>query len=360
MTSKKSDKIIKYFRSSLPSLLWLVLGYKCNSQCVHCYAQNALNRSFISKNIISRTINLLSFIPIQQIVLIGGEPTLFPYIGGLMNQLVKLVDKISIVSNGKKLASKKYTEYLKKIGISTIDISIGNDRNLKNLSVNFSPLDEQLKGLQNAVDVFTTEKVSAVVTIGNQEIEFLKFLIKKIEQRGIRKMAINFAVPVISNLDITPEFSSPPDIVATKIVLLYEFIINKTIIQPIFYLNLPLCLFKPDFLHKIFMNGHAVSGCHAISGEGLVIDPFGNFLPCTHWVDTSNFNIEEDWELIKNENSFRDFWKNGKPGRWSRFLAQFRHGYCINCRLAGRTCFGGCPLIWLYYNPEEFIPGIQI
>ncbi|NIM11373.1 MAG: radical SAM protein [Candidatus Aminicenantes bacterium] len=346
-------------RSAHPLLLWLVLGYQCNNQCTHCYARHFQDQSFLQEHVIEKVLHLLSYYMFQEVVFIGGEPTLYPNLKELTGKISKRVGKISIVSNGSKLSSISFVKFLKELDISYLNISI-DDFSFTHSPTGSGTMSEiRFKGLYNALQVFGRESVSAVLTVGTQSKERLETLLAKCNNTGLKTMAVNFALPVVNNIKETPRFTIPPDEVTRRFEDLYHYFINKTMIQPLFYMNLPLCLFSIGFLKEIFSSGHALSGCHVFTGEGLVVDPSGNIIPCTHWVDMAEANITKDWEMIDNKQKFSVFWQQGKPYQLSRKICEIRDEKCLDCQFWGKLCLGGCPLSWLYYEPSNYIMGFS-
>jgi radical SAM protein with 4Fe4S-binding SPASM domain len=352
LADRKHRSVAIYRRCAEPQIAWLVLGYACNRECQHCYARRASNLGFISAEVLRDTEALLSHLSLDRIVLIGGEPTLYPDLPRLISSMSQRASAVSLVSNGLRLASKDFARSLKRAGLSSVDISVGNDGARTPV-----PSHPGLKGLANALDLFGPDAASAVVTIDSfKDFEQLAMLVDRLERLELKRVAVNFALPNPAGLRAN-RHTAPPTIAAKVAVALYDYIIRHTALSPLFYLNLPLCLFPRSFVQSVFDAGHALTGCHAITGEGLVIDPAGNILPCTHWVDIANSTIEEALASIGTPAGFKGYWQHDKPMEWGRALFQPRHDACCACRLRANPCFGGCPLVWLQYEPQEHIPG---
>ena len=65
--------------SKKPSTVWLTLNRKCNNNCSWCYAQRAEKEEMDFKKA-KMCIGNLAALGIKNIVLIGGEPTIYPQI----------------------------------------------------------------------------------------------------------------------------------------------------------------------------------------------------------------------------------------------------------------------------------------
>jgi len=343
-------------RRKYPSVLWIVITYKCNSKCFHCYADNTNNNSVIESDTIENICHLLSYNYFNKVILIGGEPTLYADICNLINDLRHYCSEVSIVTNGKYFNSKEYISSLLNSGLTSVDISIGNEINYFETP---SKMNEQQMSVKNALDLLGDENVSAIITIGNINVDSILTIIKMLERVGLKKLAVNLVIPTIKNPKRVSEISCSLSEIANKYKLVYDYICGNTNITPLFYMNIPLCLFDEKFLAEVFSKGHAVSGCHVISGDGLVIDPFGNILPCTHWVDTPSFNIDKSFDLINTKDKFEHFWCFEKPRSIAEDLCKYRSEKCIDCHLYGAVCLCGCPLLWLAYSPHEEIKGFD-
>lgn len=347
-----SKKIIK--RNKVPTILWLVLTYRCNSKCSHCYAQAANNDLYMQEETIDNVFRILSYNIVKKVILIGGEPSLYPNLDKLINRIRHYSNSISIVTNGKLYDSRDFLVSLKNAGLESTDISVGNEIAYYNTP---TMIDNQIIAVKNAIDVFGNDKVSAIVTIGKEKISNIIYIIRRLEKIGLKRIAVNVVIPAVHNSERIDDISCSLKELAFKYEEMYNYISNSTELTPVFYMNMPLCLFKKEFLKKIFSRGHAISGCHVITGEGLVIDPLGNLLPCTHWVDVSSFNMNKSFSLINTKKNFEKFWSDESPGKIARDLCRYRNEKCMDCNLFGVFCFCGCPLTWLAYNPTKDIKG---
>ena len=76
------------------NLAWLEITNACNMKCIHCYegeSHKKLNNS-LTLNEWLDVIDSLARLKVQNIILIGGEPTCSPYV----NQLLKYISKFNI------------------------------------------------------------------------------------------------------------------------------------------------------------------------------------------------------------------------------------------------------------------------
>lgn len=346
------EKRISDIRPDLPETLWLVLGYMCNANCYHCYTRGYKDEKFMDDAIIGKVMKLAKFI--KNVILIGGEPTLYPRLNELLVDLKKRIPIVSMVSNGLKLSDRTFVSDLKNNGISEVSISVANDK--KNNNNNYH---KQLEALKNSVEIIGSMNVSAVLTIGYQDITDFKRIIDDCNSTGIKKLVLSSYIPIVHDPSEANDMATPIFELPLKIENIYNYIINKTNLDPSIYMNYPLCIFREPFVKRIFEAGHAVTGCHVITGHGIVIDPEGHLLPCTHWIDCYENSLTDIDDEIESDEKFKIYWKTGSPYKVSESLGIYRSENCIGCKYWGKLCLCGCPLLWLNYNPDEIISGIE-
>ena len=103
----------------------IVTGLKCNIQCVFCYYRDNLkapNRSFDE---VRRDLDYAWRQGIRQVDFSGGEPTIHPDLPRLISQAKSIgFDRVSVISNGLRLADKSYMSSLKDAGLDEILFSV--------------------------------------------------------------------------------------------------------------------------------------------------------------------------------------------------------------------------------------------
>jgi len=126
-------EIYKFLQSietikSRPAHLALVLTYKCNLECSICFANaNRINVPDFSIDDLEKTKKY------KLVFLSGGEPTVLPDLPKIINKLRKNGQLPVVLSNGLKLANKKYVKLLKKAGLRYVRMQLDtlNDENIK-------------------------------------------------------------------------------------------------------------------------------------------------------------------------------------------------------------------------------------
>lgn len=113
---------------SLYTYVYIDVVHRCNMECNNCYLPN---RDYEDVNF-DQVKNFISkFQKRTEFRLIGGEPTLYPYLFDLISFINdnKLNHRVTLVTNGLKLASKNYVESLANAGLNRIYLSMNGFNN---------------------------------------------------------------------------------------------------------------------------------------------------------------------------------------------------------------------------------------
>ena len=100
-----------------PANLSIALTYRCNLKCPVCYAKAS---EMPSKDF--NPANLEKIKNYKGILLTGGEPTMRQDLPGIIKKIRNSGKRVTIFTNGLKLASKKYLRRLEEVGLSSIII----------------------------------------------------------------------------------------------------------------------------------------------------------------------------------------------------------------------------------------------
>ena len=105
---------------------WIALTYNCNNGCSWCYSgSNVLSsRKVLERQRVEPVLDLLGELGVKRTILIGGEPTIYPYLSEVLegHKLRKI--PTGIVTNGRKLANPDFCDFLKRGGVDSLTVSI--------------------------------------------------------------------------------------------------------------------------------------------------------------------------------------------------------------------------------------------
>ncbi|MFH0714399.1 MAG: SPASM domain-containing protein, partial [Candidatus Diapherotrites archaeon] len=174
---------------------------------------------------------------------------------------------------------------------------------------------------------------------------------------GVKSILYNFSLPSIEKGEVASSYSLDPKTCATAAAKAYREL-KKEGIHVSFFATLPYCLFEKSVL-KEMLEDQTISStyqCHTYYGTGVAFEPNGNVLPCTHYVDTPLFNAMDQNGKFAMKGKFAQEWKEKMHNQFSKELWKYPAKACKDCHFWGR-CIGGCPFLWMLFDPEQFIQG---
>jgi sulfatase maturation enzyme AslB (radical SAM superfamily) len=163
----------------------IFLTNKCNLKCPYCFAKDIMNvQDDMSLENFQQAIQFIKTGDKNRLTLVGGEPTIYPYIDNVLNILLKDNDfnKIDIFSNGIEL--KKIKKYLKnkKFGV----LVNCNSPNVLG-KINYSKLIESIQMLNE----ICPERFSLGINLYDKKINYdYIFDLLKIANKSTIRMSI--------------------------------------------------------------------------------------------------------------------------------------------------------------------------
>ncbi len=338
--------------------VWFPLQYECNNKCNWCYAPSEITSSkekrFNDKKE-NEFIDLIDNLNVKKIILIGGEPSIYPSLERVIERISKKGIRVSMVTNGRKLSDYSFVQRLGDRGLNSLTISIEGSSSEIHDSITGVPgsFYETLQGIDNSIKYgFLT---CTETTMCNENEGDLENIIHLLEGRDLSHRLFNICGPCVSNLD-----NSIYTIPLSKGAKLFERVYksakrkNVRLVTPV-----PVCNLDKD-LYKHMKENNAVShGCHILFGTNFVLDANGDVLPCVHFSNYPLFNIYEEDKIISPER-FMDLWENPDETnqKFRKILRRYPSQKCEEGR-CWNPCTGGCSVFWLKYNPEEEIRGLK-
>lgn len=293
---------------------------------------------------LSLALKLVDFIhsmDVKTIVFVGGEPTMYPWLGQLIKYISKKNIETILVTNGIKLYNKNYLLYLIKSGLSKINISVkGNNKNVYSCIGSADGYDMTIKGITNTKETGVSFVCSFLFDRNTiQEIEKTIELLYKLSNTTVKisfcrnsfdENGIIKSESVLANSEYIRIFSEK-----------YEEI-NKRVDGNIMVSNkFPLCEWDQGQLMKMREEGQFVTECMLVDRNGLVFDEYGRLLMCNF---LHNFPIGCFGEDFYDKRSFNNFWYSAKINDLYFKIGEAPFLRCGECKDAHR-CKGGCPLL---------------
>lgn len=350
------------YRTEIIESLWLVLTYRCNFHCKWCYTRNGNIQQDLKFEDALNACQMLAELRGKNIILIGGEPLLYPHLIPIVKECAKLNLNTILITNGYSLEKEENVLRLKKAGLSHLTLSLKKrtdhfHESLTDIKGDFQSLDKCLINLDK-------NKLSYEISclIDDKKSDPFKKLIQWASIKEIPLILFQTYVP-------PPEVGSYPDYLpspreSAKIIEeLYLASLEISKVRCQFTFQYPFCLFEENILYSILKN-EALYGSHEIlfMGRGVALDPLGNFLPSSHWVGFPLFHSDEIRENgYMSSQKFLDKWNSDmvlifRKKLWENF--SFASERCKGCRLWPSRCVGGNPLVWQIWDEKDLLPEV--
>lgn len=336
---------------------WIALTYNCNNGCSWCYSgSNTLSsRKVLEKDRIEPVMRLLDELDVKRTILIGGEPTIYPYLSEVLEEHRLRRIPTGMVTNGRKLANPDFCGFLKDSGIDSLTVSVlGYNAETHDRATNrHGSYTEAIKGIREASKKGIRVSTNSVITKENHLQ--LERIIDSLSEEPIFSISFNACGPCLTEKE-NNNYLLNPSSTAKSFERSYQYAKSKGIkirlVTP-----LPLCSFEKE-TRKEFKEKKIVTGgpCQLSHGRNFIIDCNGDVLPCTHMVGFPLFNIFGNDKVISSE----EFVENYNQGVPISFREKMQRNASRKCDegFCSEPCAGGCPLLWSVFNPEKEIRGV--
>lgn len=336
--------------------VWFPLHYECNNKCKWCYAPSEITSSkekkFDNKKE-NEFIQLVYELNVKKIILIGGEPSIYPNLERVIKKISNKGIQASMVTNGRRLSNYDFVKKLRDSGLTSITISIeGSCPKIHDdiTKVNGS-FYQTLKGVDNCIKYgFPT---CTETTMCKENEKDLENIVNLLETKELSHRLFNICGPCVSNLK-----DSTYTIPLSEGAKLFEKVYNSSkkknvrLVTPV-----PICDFDEKIYEEMKENKAISYGCHILFGTNFVLDANGDILPCVHFSNYPIFNVYEKEKIISAER-FNELWENENETnqQFRKILKRYPSKKCEENE-CWNPCTGGCSVFWLKYNPEEEIRG---
>jgi len=329
----------------------LVLTYACNLKCFFCYAAHEVfgTPKTMKLDEACAGIDFMHSIGIRTFTLLGGEPTIHRNLVEVIEYSASKAMTPWIVTNGVKLDDERFAASLLDAGLLGGCISLHGDTEESHDSVTRIPgsFAHAMNATRRAVE--KGWPLYPMLTIMGPTLDQVMPLIHKLCDMGCKTIYINYGLPNIKE-ELDTGVHSGPEALARVTEHLFRlqpelgvrFIFNRE------KNKIPLCHFDYDLLKDMFSESVIGVGCEAVEGNTVVIEPGGNILGCSHWVDHPVMNIYHDVETrqLRTAEEFWEMWQTGRPLAYRESLRFYPYDACTDCGWRkAQMCFGGCK-VW--------------
>jgi radical SAM protein with 4Fe4S-binding SPASM domain len=309
---------------SAPLRMDLALTFRCQNDCVHCYAGGPHETPELTTAEWKSVIDKLSDIGVFIVTFTGGEPTLREDLPALIHYAQDKGIVTGLISNGRRLKDETFVETLEKSGLDFIQVTLESHKPEVHDSITGDKGSwiETVTGIRNAAQ--SQMYVSTNTTLNKQNeadflttIDFIQSL--DVDAFGCNSLIYSGKAPATSQ-----EFALTTD--ELKIIL--PKIRDKAHLiglKFLWYTPTQYCHFNPIQL------GLGIKTCTAAMINACV-GPNGDVYPCQSYFETLGNILTDSWEKI---------WNN--PLAVKLRSRDYVEQKCKDCSQL-EVCGGGCPL----------------
>lgn len=329
----------------------IVLTYACNLKCSFCYAASEVfdRPGTMSLAEGKRSVDFLASIGIQSFTLLGGEPTVYKHLVELVEYSRQKNMGPWVVTNGTQICEEDYAQRLIDAGLKGGCISLhGHSVDEHDRAVRIpGSYDKAMEAI--ALAVRRDWPLFPMFTVMNSNMASAMKVVNALIEVGCKKIYINYGIPNIvkdldTGIDATPEALAKltEELFLKQDELGVRFIFNRE------KNKVPLCHFNYEILKDMFEAEGIGTGCEAVQGNSVIIEPGGSVLGCSHWVEHPLLNIYRDYKQLEliTADEFWQLWQTGRPLQFREELRFFPYEQCTDCGWRkDKKCFGGCK-VW--------------
>jgi radical SAM protein with 4Fe4S-binding SPASM domain len=288
---------------------------------------------------------------IYNILIIGGEPTLWKYLVPFNSFCKELGIQTSLVTNGSTFSNDIFWNKYKACPNDGVGVSLkaGNKAQLYKVArvTNFSSV---IKGIRRIMQNYINSSIS--ITLNSFYTENLPELVKLAVECGSKSVKIDFCSPILENTEPVNKYMIEPRELTLFISGIYPELDRITNGHIVFEMNFPFCLWPDAFIETLKKKNQISSVCQLMKREGIIFGVDGRVQMCNALFDFPIGYYNKDF---KDAKSLIKFLNSDRIVNFYDQLIQYPSKKCKHCEWY-LECGGGCPLRWLIYDPEKIIP----
>jgi len=333
----------------LPKSAWITVNRSCNLRCKWCYAQgtNYDKESEMSLDFAKEIILLIKSLDIKNVVIIGGEPTLWPYLIEFNKFCSSLGIKTTLVTNAIKFSNDLFWESYKKSSNTKVGISIkAYDLSSFKKACGVSNLNSVKLGIKRATELFGKCGVSFVYNtfIKDNLIDTTKFAM----ENGAKYVSISPCIPTFNGDIIENKYSIEIDEFISDFIRDYKILSDITKNRLYLSMKIPFCLWPKDFIEEMLSKKQLSSICQVRKKSGILFDTGGELIMCNNLYSYPMGVYKKDFT---DKDSVIALLNSPEVISYYNRINSYPSEKCINCSKY-EICAGGCPLIWSIYDPN--------
>ncbi len=309
---------------SAPYRMDLALTYRCNNNCVHCYAGGPRETKELSTTEWLNVIDKIYELGIPHVVFTGGEPTLREDLPKLIAHAQEVGLVSGLITNGTLLKDKAFFNSLVDAGLDHVQITLEsyNPKIHDKITGVEGSWKDTVEGLKNAI-------ASPIYTLSNTTLNKwnIKDIVKTIEyvhDLGLNQFACNSLIYSGRAPDVVKDFALEDSSLEPILTEIQEKA-RQLNMEFVWYTPTEYCVLDPL---QLDLGIKSCSACRI----SMCIEPDGTAIPCQSYFTPLGNILKDDWSKI---------WKN--PLCLKLRAREYVQEKCFDCPSLN-VCGGGCPL----------------
>lgn len=309
---------------SAPLRMDLAVTFRCQNNCVHCYAGGPHETSELTTPQWKQVIDRLKDIGVFILTFTGGEPTLREDLPELLLYAQNNGMVTGLVTNGRKLKDKSYVRVLEKNGLDFVQITLeSHEAEIHDkMTAAIGSWKETVAGIKNAVpsQIYVTTNTTLSKYNASSFLETIDFL----KGLGVAAFGCNSLIYSGKAAEVKDEFALSIETLNELLPKIQERA-NQLGLKFLWYTPTQYCLFDPVKL------GLGIKSCTAAM-VNMCVGPDGEVYPCQSYFESLGNILKDDWDRI---------WKH--PLAVKIRNREYVEPKCKDCEQL-QICGGGCPL----------------
>jgi radical SAM protein with 4Fe4S-binding SPASM domain len=312
------------YQYSAPLRMDMALTFKCQNDCVHCYAGGPHDTAELNTSQWKEAIDRLNQIGVFILTFTGGEPTLREDLPELLHYAQTKGMVTGLITNGRKLKDIAYVKTLEEAGLDFVQITLESHKPKIHdlMTAAKGSWKETVAGIKNAAHSQIYMTTNTTLSKYNAP-EFLR-TIDYVKELNVAAFGCNSLIHSGRATGVSQEFALTVEALK-KLLPKIRDKANQLELKFLWYTPTQYCRFDPVQL------GLGVKSCTAAM-INMCVGPTGDVYPCQSYFERLGNILVDEWEKI-----------------WNHSLAvkirnrEYVEPKCKNC-LQLQVCGGGCPL----------------
>jgi radical SAM protein with 4Fe4S-binding SPASM domain len=309
---------------SAPLRMDLALTFRCQNNCVHCYAGGPHETDELMTEQWKQVIDRLHDIGVFILTFTGGEPTLHEDLPELLLYAQNKGIVTGLITNGRRLKDRGYVERLEKSGLDFVQVTLeSHEAKIHDLmTASKGSWKETVAGIKNAVKthIYVTTNTTLSKYNASGFLETMDFL----RDLGVAAFGCNSLIYSGKANKVSDEFALPVETLNELLPKIRDKA-NQLKLRFLWYTPTKYCRLDPVKL------GLGVKSCTA-ANINMCVGPSGDVYPCQSYFESLGSILKDDWSKI---------WNNSLAVKIRK--REYVAPKCKDCPQL-QVCGGGCPL----------------